>query len=250
MSERCPVEETREYIIANAVPMSDDEEKFIAKYKYIYEMLGDAFRTGDTEALLRELGYLNSTPIAMRIYQRERDKKDDALMRYWQEQEEEKLRQVAIKYREERKKAVAAYNERMHNSHANTNEHRDDCENSETRVVDTKPKKRFDNSMKTGLIICVTLGFFFLLSVCDLDYGYYNFMRVFAFLMSVVCAVIFFRKQGFSAIHIPIVAICVLWNPIAPVYMDKETWVIFDVIAALIEFGIGGYIYYNEKRGE
>lgn len=82
------------------------------------------------------------------------------------------------------------------------------------------------------LIIAVIL----FISIAELPYGFYTFMRIAVTLLSAIY--LFFAymiKEKFSMMLIPNIIITILWNPILPVYLDKETWVIIDAIAGFCE---------------
>lgn len=72
-----------------------------------------------------------------------------------------------------------------------------------------------------------------LVAIADLPYGYYTLLR-----WLVTAGAIFLvwtaykSKRTFWLFLMGIVAI--LFNPIAPIYLDKETWVMIDFIVAII----------------
>lgn len=77
-------ENTREYIIANAIPCSYEEERFIKRYKEYYEKWKNALvmsscglptLSGSVSSLRDELDYWDNTSMANTIYQRELLKK-------------------------------------------------------------------------------------------------------------------------------------------------------------------------------
>jgi hypothetical protein len=83
----------------------------------------------------------------------------------------------------------------------------------------------------TFLRIIATLLLFF--AVLDFPYGYYVFLRFF------VCGVAgygaFFAAERRRQFWVWVLGgIAVLFNPIFPIHMDKETWAVFDVIAGIL----------------
>ena len=99
------------------------------------------------------------------------------------------------------------------------------------------------NNYKICACTSLTLGILFFVSVFNLPYGFYTFMRVFTLVLSALYVFYYYSEtEKFSLTFIPVLAIGILWNPIAPIYMDKNTWVVFDYIAAIIEFFIFAYI--------
>jgi len=71
-----------------------------------------------------------------------------------------------------------------------------------------------------------------LIAIAELPYGYYTFLRITVFIVSIICVIEYFEKRNIFVILFAIVAI--LFNPLIPVYLDKETWVPIDIITAVI----------------
>jgi hypothetical protein len=71
------------------------------------------------------------------------------------------------------------------------------------------------------------------IALADLPYGYYTFLRV------VVCGVAALgavkahgdERGGWTLV---LVGVALLFNPIIPVYFDRETWALLDVASAVI----------------
>lgn len=85
----------------------------------------------------------------------------------------------------------------------------------------------------TFLRIMASLLLFF--AILDFPYGYYVFLRF------VVCGVAGYgaflaadRRMQFWLWGLG--GIAVLFNPIFPIYMDKEVWAVFDVLAGSFIF--------------
>ena len=98
-------------------------------------------------------------------------------------------------------------------------------------------------------IIGLTLCFLYLISTGDLEYGYYQFLRIVSLVLIPVFIGIYgwFVKESenvFDFVNIPTGAILILFNPILPIYLEKETWVILDIICAMIFFAIVIYIVF------
>jgi hypothetical protein len=89
------------------------------------------------------------------------------------------------------------------------------------------------------------------ISIADLPYGFYTFMRIVVPLLSAIY--LFFAymiKDEFSLMLIPNIIIVILWNPILPVYLDKETWVVIDAIAGISQIIMAFYAYRLGKSVE
>lgn len=83
----------------------------------------------------------------------------------------------------------------------------------------------------------IAIGFL-LLAGLDWPYGYYTLLRL------VVCAaacwiafVSFKSESSFRWVGWPFALIALLFNPIAPVHLDREVWGVIDLVVAAV-FGI------------
>ncbi len=76
---------------------------------------------------------------------------------------------------------------------------------------------------------------FLLFAVFEMGAGYYSFLRWFVFGTS-----IFFLAFGFKFNRNPQkflgIAAGILWNPLAPIYLDRGTWFWLDLTFALAFF--------------
>lgn len=84
--------------------------------------------------------------------------------------------------------------------------------------------------------IPIALIVLFSISIFDLPYGFYTFLRISVCLLSLFFAFIYYGyKEKISLLSATAIAIAILWNPVLPIYLDKETWVGLDVMAISIE---------------
>ena len=97
---------------------------------------------------------------------------------------------------------------------------------------DQNTEKKFYKLWKIPIVLIAL----FAVSVFDLPYGFYTFLRIVVFILSLLFALCYYccqeRLSLFSVISI---VIAIFWNPIMPIYLDKETWVCLDIIAAVLE---------------
>lgn len=68
-------------------------------------------------------------------------------------------------------------------------------------------------------------------ALLDLPYGYYQLLRL------VVCAVTAFgawlaMHEGSTGWTVILAVLALLFNPVIPVYLDRETWALIDVLSA------------------
>lgn len=97
------------------------------------------------------------------------------------------------------------------------------------------------DNLKTIRILSFILTFGLFVAIFDLPYGYYTFLRVLVFVLSLIIIWIMYNNEGFSnpMIYGALIA-AILWNPIIPIYLDKGIWVVFDTFGAIFY----GYLAY------
>jgi len=78
-----------------------------------------------------------------------------------------------------------------------------------------------------------------LLAIADLPYGYYTILRIIVTIVAGITAFIA-SEQDNEIWMILFGAIAILFNPIIPIYLDKDTWVVIDVIVAIL-FGLSTF---------
>jgi len=76
------------------------------------------------------------------------------------------------------------------------------------------------------------------LAATPLPYGFYTLIRIIVCLFMAWAAVIFFKKEVETLPWI-FIALAVLFNPIIPVYLSKEIWVVIDLGCAGFLWVIG-----------
>lgn len=84
-------------------------------------------------------------------------------------------------------------------------------------------------NMKVAKLITAGL---LLIAIAELPYGYYIFLRIIVFIVSAICVIEYFEKRNFFVYIFSMIAI--LFNPIIPIHLDKETWIPIDIITSLI----------------
>lgn len=72
-----------------------------------------------------------------------------------------------------------------------------------------------------------------LVAIGDLEYGYYQILRIVVTVFAIIFAFTFKAlENGIVTIMMTIIAI--LFNPIFPIYLDKDVWVVLDFIFSII----------------
>ncbi|MFZ3578311.1 DUF6804 family protein [Virgibacillus sp. DJP39] len=78
------------------------------------------------------------------------------------------------------------------------------------------------------LIIVIFFG------ILNQPYSYYEFLRIFVFIISVILTINSFQKVNKSGFEYLYLGLAILFNPIIPIYASKEIWVIFDVVSIIL----------------
>ena len=109
-----------------------------------------------------------------------------------------------------------------------------------------------DETMPKFFLLPLVLCVVFFISIFDMPYGYYTFARVIVFVLSIIFLFMWYAAEGmeFSMKFIPVIIVAILWNPILPIYLDKETWVILDVLAIVTEIIVTLLAYSTIKNME
>lgn len=96
--------------------------------------------------------------------------------------------------------------------------------------------KKKEDSMRFWILPLILMALF-AVSIFDLPYGFYTFLRIVVTALSLWFLFCCYNYVGeFKPIFIPVVVMAILWNPIIPIYLDKDTWVILDIIALIVCF--------------
>ena len=88
------------------------------------------------------------------------------------------------------------------------------------------------------------VGAILLLAIADLPYGYYTLLRIIVTIVAGITAFIASEQEN-QFWMILFGAIAILFNPIIPIYLDKDVWVVIDVIVAVL-FGISTFTVKTE----
>lgn len=84
----------------------------------------------------------------------------------------------------------------------------------------------------------------FFIAICDLPYAYYNVLRVVTFFqLGLLCVACFSDPENYIYIGAILAVIVLIFNPIDPFYMPKDTWVIVDTICGFVMLGLCLYFF-------
>lgn len=108
-----------------------------------------------------------------------------------------------------------------------------------------------ENKISKYFILPFVIAIIMTISVADLPYGFYTLMRIIVPMLSAIFAVLLLIElDGFSLILIPNILIAIIWNPILPVYLDKDTWIVIDIVAGISQVIMGFYALYLQVKSE
>lgn len=94
--------------------------------------------------------------------------------------------------------------------------------------------------------ICILSGIMLLFAIpTGWPYGFYELLRWIIFISSIIVAWGFYNSK-LTAWTFIFGAIAFLFNPIAPIYLDKQTWVPIDFVGAVLFF-IAAYSIKKKK---
>lgn len=69
-------------------------------------------------------------------------------------------------------------------------------------------------------------------------YGYYIFLRWAIFISSVIITYKFYEQKRITWVFI-FAVLAILFNPIAPIYLEKSTWILIDFISSVLFYIVG-----------
>ena len=76
------------------------------------------------------------------------------------------------------------------------------------------------------------------LAIFQLPYGYYNLLRLVVTISSGISSFNAYEDEKVG-VAIIFAIICLLFNPIFPIYLDKNMWIPIDILVSIF-FGVSG----------
>jgi hypothetical protein len=88
------------------------------------------------------------------------------------------------------------------------------------------------NKKESITLISGGLSAMMFIAIFDMPYGFYEFLRVITFI-GVIGLIYLFSFQVSKPTFLVLFSIIIgiLWNPILPIYLDRESWFVFNLIA-------------------
>lgn len=104
-----------------------------------------------------------------------------------------------------------------------------------------KPDFRRDDLEIMKVIAFIAAGAL-LLALIPWPYGFYTLLRIGITVASLVITILLWNAQR-KVQAVLLAPVALLFNPIVPVYLDRETWMAIDVIMAVVFGCIGFYAH-------
>ena len=70
-------------------------------------------------------------------------------------------------------------------------------------------------------------------AIAELPYGYYALLRWITCITSILVAFQAFKKN-IDWVKVVFIVIAILFNPLAPIYLSRSTWIPLDIITAVL----------------
>jgi hypothetical protein len=103
--------------------------------------------------------------------------------------------------------------------------------------------------LKKTFILPLVIAAILFISIAELPYGFYQLMRFIVPILSAIYAYILYcDDEKFTMWMIPNILAVIMWNPILPIYFDKETWVIIDIIFGISQLVLAGHTYIKDNK--
>ena len=88
------------------------------------------------------------------------------------------------------------------------------------------------DNRKLLTIINILAALLLLIGVLAMPYGYYTFLRLLVTVVAVINIYYSYQNKSYAALIIGII-IALLFNPVIPVYLQKDVWMVLDIFTSL-----------------
>ncbi len=104
--------------------------------------------------------------------------------------------------------------------------------------------KKLSTELKYCIFAPIILAALYLISIANLEYGYYTFVRIMSLVALGIFIFMYCTELG-SYLNFPSIAatvILILFNPIAPIELSKTPWIVLDILSAATMLAVTIYI--------
>ncbi|WP_433745154.1 DUF6804 family protein [Falsibacillus pallidus] len=88
--------------------------------------------------------------------------------------------------------------------------------------------------MKFYLLGRVLIIIFVFIGILNQPYTYYEFLRPFVFIISIILTIQAFKKVSKTGYEYLYLSSAILFNPILPIYASRDTWLLFNSITVIL----------------
>ncbi len=98
-----------------------------------------------------------------------------------------------------------------------------------------------ETQIKWQQTLCQVAGVALFLALYSWPYGYYQLLRWLVFIVAGYTASLAF-KTTYTGMMWLMLAMAVLFNPVAPIYLSRNAWTLIDIVAAIIFFAAANFL--------
>ena len=100
------------------------------------------------------------------------------------------------------------------------------------------------SQLRVAATISFILSAMYFIGIADLEYGYYTFLRIFTLIALIVFLYLYsMAKERFlTPVNGIVLTVLILFNPLMPVYLDKDTWIVLDAICGAVMTIVSIYV--------
>lgn len=81
-------------------------------------------------------------------------------------------------------------------------------------------------------LFSIGIALLLIVAIAELPYGFYTFLRIVVCSYSAYLAVAAFSEDKRIWVF-AFIAIAIVFNPLVPIYLEKEIWIIIDILCAI-----------------
>ena len=115
--------------------------------------------------------------------------------------------------------------------------------------MDEIKQKLFTRNKKKNIALIVASGILFLAVFDGWEYGFFTMLRFVVFAMTAYVAWLSYEGQKEKWVWI-FGLISVLFNPFFPVYLDRDTWVVIDVVVGMFLLATTLFLKFETKLNQ
>jgi hypothetical protein len=100
---------------------------------------------------------------------------------------------------------------------------------------------------KTNKLLWIVPILLLLIALLSMPYYYYQLMRWCICGSAVYIAYLHYKKKGCDLLTVLFIVIAIVYNPIEPIHLFKEAWIVINIITAIV-FSYGWVLARKNKN--